>query len=531
METEQWAEQAHAIWKFLPLHPHPQVRESFTGYLIRLAEANQLKNMSELVALVGIPRRRLSNLYLLPDGPAPSYYASLSQLTGCSQERLVQTTFVPFVQRFGCSTNPHSLHRFLAGSLAPCLRYCPLCLESSSTTYYSLLWRFLVLPGCMLHGVYLLSRCGSCGSSLPLLSSCARLAWCPTCRTDLRMCEPRSLSQEARTLTHRYTQELSMLLDPTPSPLIEAQSQGIGKRCRALRQERDLSITEMARLSGLEVAVIMNIERVSNFTKASFSDYMRYVDAQGFSFLEVFDTNRLQESLTTPSQELALKQVAAAIEQLKRQGEPITRRNIANLVGKDMVRLGHYPQVDKLLAQSLKGRGPMIQQMKAEREEEIIKLMQKASQDLEAKGVRVSRRRLCHLVGMSRAALRRYPRANELLRQLVEQVEPQNLQKVVQDAVEQALLLGLSLSYRRISELTGLSLSVLMGNEQARAIIQRAQNERRQLRVNALVSRVEHALEALGKETSVSRISQLVGMDRTSLLRYPQIRALLLSLQ
>jgi transcriptional regulator with XRE-family HTH domain len=531
METEQWAQQAHAIWKVLPLHPHPQVRESFTGYLIRLAEGNQLKNMSELVALVGIPRRRLPNLYRLPDGPAPSYYAGLAQLTGCPEERLLQTTFVPFVQRFGCSTNPHSLHRFLAGSLAPCLRYCPLCLDSSSPAYYSLLWRFLVLPGCMLHGVHWLSRCGSCGASLPLLSSFARLAKCPTCQADLRMGLPRSLSEEARTLTHRYTQELSILLDPIPRPMIEAQTQGIGKRCRALRQERDLSITEVARLSGLEVAVIMDIERVSSFTKASFSDYMRYVDALSCSLLEVFDTNHLQESLSTPSQELALKQVEAAIEQLKRQGEPITRRNIANLVGTEMARSGHYPQVDKLLAKSLKGQGPMIQQMKAEREEEIVKQMKKASQDLEAKGVRVSRRRLCHLVGMSRAALRHYPRANELLRQLVEQAEPQNLQRVVQDAVEQALSLGLSVSYRRISELTGLSLSVLIGNVQARAIIQRTQNQRRELRINDLVSRVEHAIEVLGKETSVSRISQFLGMDRTSLVRYPPIRELLLSLQ
>jgi transcriptional regulator with XRE-family HTH domain len=309
--------------------------------------------------------------------------------------------------------------------------------------------------------------------------------------------------------------------------MIESESQGIGKRCRALRQERDLSITEVARLSGLSVAVIMDIEQVGSFTKANLADYMCYVDALSCSLLEVFDTNGLQESLTTPSEALALKQVEAAIEQLKRQGEPITRRTIANLVGREMVRSGHYPQIDKLLAESIKGQGPM----KAEREEKIIKQMNKASQELEEKGVRLSRRRLCHLMGMSRGALRHYPRANALLRQLVEPVEPQDLQSVVQDAVEQALLLGLSVSYRRISELTGLSLSALQGNVEARAIIERTRNERRELWVNDLVCRVEHAIEVLGKGTSVSRISHFLGMDRTSLLRYPQIRALLLSLK
>ena len=52
METEQWIDRERAIWKVLPLHPQPQPLESFTSYLIRLAEANGLQSFREIVALL-----------------------------------------------------------------------------------------------------------------------------------------------------------------------------------------------------------------------------------------------------------------------------------------------------------------------------------------------------------------------------------------------------------------------------------------------------------------------------------------------
>lgn len=148
METEQWVDRERAIWKVLPLHPQPQLLESFTSYLIRLAEANGLQSIRELVALVGSPQRRRESLYNSPDYPAPSLYAGLAHITGCPEERLQQTTFDSLVRRFGRSMYPHALHQFLRESLASSLRYCPACLAECDPPYYSLLWRFLVLLGC-----------------------------------------------------------------------------------------------------------------------------------------------------------------------------------------------------------------------------------------------------------------------------------------------------------------------------------------------------------------------------------------------
>ena len=175
METVEW-EAPHPIWQLLPLHPPPEPFESLTSYLIRLAEANGLRSMSEFVGLLGISYGQLTSVCTSPDYPAPFALAGLAQITGCSEERLRQTTFFPLVQRFGCSMGPHSLQQFLADSLASCLRYCPCCLAERSPAYYQLFWRFLALPGCLEHGLQLLDHCAHCRSSLPLLSFPPKLA-------------------------------------------------------------------------------------------------------------------------------------------------------------------------------------------------------------------------------------------------------------------------------------------------------------------------------------------------------------------
>src|SRR5260370_12960596 len=56
-EAERALVQAHGTWKLLPLHPQPQWLESWSSYLIRLAEANGLKSINELATLAGLRGR------------------------------------------------------------------------------------------------------------------------------------------------------------------------------------------------------------------------------------------------------------------------------------------------------------------------------------------------------------------------------------------------------------------------------------------------------------------------------------------
>lgn len=529
METEQWVEQAHAVWNVLPLHPRPERLESLTSYMIRLAGANGLQFVGELVELAGFSRRLLESLSRSPDYPAPSYCTALSQMARCPEERLLHTTFLPLGRRFGRSTHPIALHRFLASSLSSTLRYCPICLTSSEEPYYSLLWRFLVLPGCIEHGQCFLDQCGHCGSVLPLLSPRSQIARCVSCQGDLRTGPQKRLSDEILQPTQRRTHELSMLLRPMSGSLDLAQARRIGKQCMALRQQKDLSITEMASLSGVPIAVIIDTEQTSHRMRASFSDYMRYVDALSCSLLEVFDTD-----LIPVSEDLAFKQVESAILQLMRQGEPVTRKNVRDLVGMEIIRLGRYQKVDALLAKYVRGQACQSTLMKTMPEEEVVKRVEQASVAIQALGKRVSQRGICERMGMSRKELLAYPRVKEQFKQIAQSRLPHDLIGRVQNAVNQAQALGTGISYRSISEMTSVSKSTLIGNGQVRAIIQRAQNESRELRINDLVKRVEHAIEELtlrGEKASIRKVSRLMGMDHSSLRGSLRIRELFLSLR
>ena len=88
-----------------------------------------------------------------------SYFAvsseRLAAITGCTQSTLRDTTFYHLVRRFSCPLLRAS--RFLQGSIAASLRYCPSCLAGQPIPYYRLSWRFLVLAGCHTHGYGIIS--------------------------------------------------------------------------------------------------------------------------------------------------------------------------------------------------------------------------------------------------------------------------------------------------------------------------------------------------------------------------------------
>src|SRR3989442_1292443 len=208
METEQWVEQERSIWKQLPLHPQPQPLESFSSYIMRLTEANGLKSINELGFLA---KTRWYRVHTSPDYPSLPY-EGLARIAGCTEEALKQMTFQNLAQRIGCPTHPMPLRRFLQGSLAPNLRYCPRCLAEQSSPYYSLIWRFLVVQGCTHHNCVLLDQCGHCGASLPLVTRSPQMAWCLSCQGDLRTCQASPLNAEAVWSTRIQTNDLEMIL-------------------------------------------------------------------------------------------------------------------------------------------------------------------------------------------------------------------------------------------------------------------------------------------------------------------------------
>jgi hypothetical protein len=342
----------------------------------------------------------------------------------------------------------------------------------------------------------------------------------------------RNLSEEVLSITHRRTQELEMLLSPMPGPGDRTQARVIGKQYMAKRLQQDLLIAEVADLSGIAQSVIRDIEQVSEWREACLNDYMQYADILSCSLLEVFDTDPNLEPLIPLSQ--VFKQVEVAIQQLERQGEPLTRRNIRNLVGMEATSLWDYPPMLSLLASRPKGQIHQSKAKKIQREEEVVKLVEQAIEQLKARGSRVSQRRISDLVGMARSALLVYPRVKVLLEQITESLSPLDLRRLVQDAVKQAQAPGISLTYQSISERIGISIRTLRRDTEVRAIIEHAQKEIWQRHENELVNRVEHTIEDLvsqGKKVSVSKVSRLVGVDHKALERRPQIKELFLFLR
>jgi len=407
METGPWIDRERAIWKVLPLHPQPQPLESFTSYIMRLAEANGLKSINELATLAGT---RWSRVHTSPDYPCPPY-EGLARITGCTETRLGRMTFLPLAQYFGCPLHPRPLRRFFQSSLAPTLRYCPRCLAEQSSPYYSLIWRFQAVQGCPSHHCALLDQCGHCSSLLPHVTSFPRLIWCPICRGDLRTCRADSLSSALVQSTRIHTSDLEMLFSSPPWKQEGTPMAEIAKRFASQRHQRHLSMTEVAHLMGINERVILEIEYGNPNREATLSDYMQYADTLSSSLKEIFAAHLSQEY---PSEKTVLEQVKATIQDLKAREEPILSKTIRMLIGISARELQQYPYVKTLLKRQKLERGRQTIQLNPQREEDLLKQVKQAIQQLESLGIPVSQERICAIVGMSRSWLRHYPQVRAL---------------------------------------------------------------------------------------------------------------------
>jgi hypothetical protein len=478
METEPWVDHKQAIWNVLPLHPCPQPLESITSYITRLAEANGLQSINELGALAG--GMTFASLKRSPDYPASSS-PGLAQITGHPEERWLDMTFFHLVGHFGCAMNPSSLHRFLAGSLAAFLRYCPICLAEHTPASYSLLWRFLVLPGCIEHGVRFLDQCGYCGSPLPLLRRLPQLTTCPICQGDLRTSLPNRLSSDDLEPTDKQTNDLKMLLTPLKRPLEKEQAKLIGKRFQLLRQRRDLWIPEVAHLLGRHVSVVQDIDYVGRFRQASLDDYMQYAEILGYSLREIFDEPSLEELLAPFSEEHLLDQVEAAIHQLKARGKPILPGSIGDLMGMTGRRLKQYPRVKKLLTRCETERKQEIFLFDPKLEDELVKQVEQTMKQLEAHGEPIVLQHVCDLVGLTYSwMVKKYPRIKALFhhyqknrskRGLSPRLDEEAKVQQVQAAINVLVSQGEAVTLRRIRQIVRLTQKQLRSSPRVKALL------------------------------------------------------------
>ena len=284
LEAERALAHAQGTWKTLPLHPQPQWLESWSSYLIRLAEANGLKSINELAALAGL-KGGWKGVRASPD----SYFAvsseRLAAITGCTQSTLRDTTFYHLVRHFSCPLLRAS--RFLQGSIAAYVRYCPHCLAGQLIPYYRLPWRFLALSGCHTHGCHLLNACGHCGASIPCLPSVPRLAHCSACRGDLRTCQTAPFPQQDWHHLFTQTKDLEMLLMPAEWSHEITAALLMGGGFTLLRQNKHLTTQEAACVMNRDEQIILEMEYGRWGKQATFYDYGQYTALLGCSLSEV----------------------------------------------------------------------------------------------------------------------------------------------------------------------------------------------------------------------------------------------------
>lgn len=260
-----------------PVRIKPQHLETITSGLIRVCEENRIGALAALSALA-LPRHDRTSAAGLIDFPlnaTDGTLANLARVMGIAEDAVLRMTMYHLGHKFGYEVD-EAPRAFLAGSLAPHLRYCPPCVAAYGC--YSLPWRFLVLTGCPTHGCRLRDRCGACGATIRLLPQRLRLGVCPACGNDLRH-DPTETMIEAEAEEAWLTwRELEFLVTPHPDEDIPNRFHDVYAKGYLVERLRDkITVPQAAEALGLAVSTVQALERGASGTLARRLAYARYL--------------------------------------------------------------------------------------------------------------------------------------------------------------------------------------------------------------------------------------------------------------
>ena len=195
-----------------------------------------------------------------------------------------------FAAKFGRSTLPQPMSRFLSGCVGQYLRYCPLCLAEQQVKYYQLTWRFLLITCCHKHNCRLLETCCHCNELLPLFRSPFTLGDCPICRQNLKLCADLVSDKVELESSSRVYGDIVFFLTPKSW---EADSDNVikrvGRRLSYVRQKKQLTAVEVADRIGVTLSIVEGIERGDIQGRgATLQSYFKYAYYFRLSLKQVF---------------------------------------------------------------------------------------------------------------------------------------------------------------------------------------------------------------------------------------------------
>lgn len=160
--------------------PKPKSDESFTGYILRLAEENGYRSPLWIIALANFDDKLILPNYSFTPISSESFKL-LASLSGSTVSELAQITYQPVDTRsyhfnlfFGTP-----VHRSFIQPRHP--KVCPECLRERA--YCRRVWEFVLITVCPVHKCMLIDECPNCKK--PIKWRRSKVSSCP-CKFDWR---------------------------------------------------------------------------------------------------------------------------------------------------------------------------------------------------------------------------------------------------------------------------------------------------------------------------------------------------------
>ncbi len=202
-----------------------------------------------------------------------------------------------------------------------------------------------------------------------------------------------------------------------------------------------------------------------------------------------------------------------------------------------------YPTVRMLVDEHLRSYQRYQLQEFALREEQLLRQMEAAITELEARGQPFTQSELCDMVGKSRSALRQYPRVNALLEQKLtrhhgyqrRRMPPteEELVQRVKEAIVELSDQGEHITPKNVARLVKMSPKVLMQYPQVVVLLEQHgyhKRKPRSERAEELLKLVKDAInecKARGEPITKERVSGMAGVNRATLFHYPEVKTLM----